>query len=454
MANVVILGAGLTGLSAAYHFEQAGFSDFEVFEKQDAAGGLLRSFHVDGFTFDYTGHLLHINDDYFASFINAITSIDAFLKVTRNTAIYSHGNFTNYPFQMNLHGLPNEVIYECITGYVNRSTSIRKPKNFHEWVLKYFGAGMGKHFFFPYNSKILAYDVRRVLPSWTGRFVPQTNLDAVLRGAFEKKDTRNVGYNSQFFYPKKDGIQHLINSLSNAIKAKPKLHHKVVEINVKTKTITFENGTTTRYNSLISTLPLNELLEIIKGSSHRGYGDAASRLLCNSVLNFNLGFKDKDLGDKHWVYFPENRYPFYRMGFWHNINPSSVKPGHTAIYGEVSYLGKKISNPARSRLIENSVAQALTHLTLHEQDVVVRKDLHLKYAYVIYDAWREKHLENLLKNLAHDGILSTGRYGGWKYSSMQEAVIDGKIASEQLMPRFAAARKSSMPENTQSVSSL
>ncbi len=86
--------------------------------------------------------------------------------------------------------------------------------------------------------------------------------------------------------------------------------------------------------------------------------------------------------------------------------------------------------------------------------MVVRKDLHLKYAYVIYDAWREKHLENLLKNLAHDGILSTGRYGGWKYSSMQEAVIDGKIASEQLMPRFAAARKSSMPENTQSVSSL
>lgn len=453
MANVVILGAGLTGLSAAYHFEQAGFSDFEIFEKQDAAGGLLRSFHVDGFTFDYTGHLLHINDDYFASFINAITSIDAFLKVTRNTAIYSHGNFTDYPFQMNLHGLPNEVIYECITGYVNRSTSIRKPKNFHEWVLKYFGAGMGKHFFFPYNSKILAYDVRRVLPSWTGRFVPQTNLDAVLRGAFEKKDTRNIGYNSQFFYPKKDGIQHLINSLGGAINAKPKLHHKVVEVNVKTKTITFENGTTTRYNSLISTLPLNELLDMIKGSSHRRYGDAAPRLLCNSVLNFNLGFKGKDLGDKHWVYFPETKYPFYRVGFWHNINPSSVKPGHTAIYGEVSYLGKNMSQPAQSRLVENSVAQALTHLALREQDVVVRKDLHLKYAYVIYDAWREKHLENLLKNLAQDGILSTGRYGGWKYSSMQEAVIDGRIACEQLLPKFIAARKHTPHEGAQSVSS-
>lgn len=454
MANVVILGAGLTGLSAAYHFEQAGFHDFEIFEMQDAPGGLLRSFHVDGFTFDYTGHLLHINDDYFASFINTITSIDAFLKVTRNTAIYSHGGYTDYPFQMNLFGLPKEVIYECIEGYVNRRTTLRNPKNFHEWVLKYFGAGIGKHFFFPYNSKILAYDIRRVLPSWTGRFVPQTSLDAILRGAFEKKDTSSVGYNSQFFYPKTGGIQHLIDSLSNAVKTKPRLHHKVVEINVKTKTVTFENGTTTQYSSLISTLPLNELLTMIKGSSHRSYNDAAPRLLCNSVLNFNLGFKDKDLGDKHWVYFPETKYPFYRVGFWHNINASSVKPGHTAIYGEVSYLGKNMSKPAQSRFVENAVAQALTHLNIHEQEVVVRKDLHLKHAYVIYDAWREKHLESLVKNLASDGILSTGRYGGWKYSSMQEAVIDGKAACEQLLPRFMAARTIVVEKQPVSVSSL
>ncbi len=440
MANVVILGAGLTGLSAAYHFEQAGFTDFEIFEMNEEAGGLLRSFMIDGFTFDYTGHLLHINDEYFASFINTITSLDAFIKVTRNTAIYSHDRFTDYPFQMNLFGLPYDVIYECIEGYVNRRAGLRTPKNFYEWVLKYFGAGMGKHFFFPYNSKILAYDMRKVLPSWTGRFVPKTNLEAVLKGAFEQKDTSNIGYNSQFFYPKTGGIQHLIKSLERATKAKPRLHHKVVEIDVKSKTITFANGATTRYESIISTLPLNELLTMVKGSSHRSYGAAAEKLLCNSVVNFNLGFNRPKLTDRHWTYYPEKQYPFYRMGFWHNINPTSVKPGHTAIYGELSYLGKNTSKAARTTLVESAVAKALTVLGISEQEVVVRKDLHLTYAYVIYDAWREKHLENLLKNLAHDGILSTGRYGGWKYSSMQEAVIDGKIASENLLPKFFGAQ--------------
>lgn len=436
VANVVILGAGLTGLSAAYHFEKAGFYDFEIFEKQDSAGGLLRSFEIDGFTFDYTGHLLHINDEYFSSFINTITNINTFNKVTRNTAIYSNGKLTDYPFQMNLFGLPNEVIYECITGYVNRPKNIGTPKNFYEWVLKYFGIGMGKHFFFPYNSKILAYDIKKILPSWTGRFVPKTDLETVLRGAFEKKDTSNVGYNSQFFYPKNGGIQHLITSLQKAISAKPTLNQKVVEINIKSKTIVFENGSSTRFKHLISTLPLNELLLIIKGASHRNYTTASENLICNSVINFNLGFRRTELTNKHWIYYPEKKYPFYRMGFWHNINPNSVKKNHTAIYGEVSYLAKKTSSTLRDRLLEKSIASALKTLGIHQQEVIVRKDLYLNHAYVIYDAWREQYLKSLVKDLATDGILSTGRYGGWKYSSMQEAVIDGKEACEKILPNF------------------
>lgn len=454
MAKIIILGAGLTGLSAAYHLEQVGFTDFELFEMQDSPGGLLRSFQQDGFTFDYTGHLLHINDEYFANFIKTITSYDNFLKVSRNTAIYSHNRFSAYPFQMNLFGLPHKVMYECIEGYVNRKSSLRSPKNFHEWVLKYFGAGMGKHFFFPYNSKILAYDVRRILPSWTGRFVPQTSLKAVLEGALEEKDTRSVGYNSQFFYPKKEGIQHLINSLAKAIKKQPRLHHKVVEIDVKSKIVTFENGKTEPYGSVISTLPLNELLGMIKGSSHRSYNEAAPKLLCNSVMNFNLGFKLPDIGDKHWIYYPEKQYPFYRMGFWHNINPDSVKPGHTAIYGETSYLAKNMSKPKQKQLLEQAVAKALEHLNIAEQDVAIRKDLHIKHAYVIYDAWREKHLPKLINQLASDGIVSTGRYGGWKYSSMQEAVLDGKIASESLLPTFFAARKTGVEQNVETAASL
>lgn len=65
MAEVVIIGAGLTGISTAYHFEHYGFDDYILFEKESMPGGLCRSIMQDGFTFDYTGHLLHINNPMF-----------------------------------------------------------------------------------------------------------------------------------------------------------------------------------------------------------------------------------------------------------------------------------------------------------------------------------------------------------------------------------------------------
>ena len=136
MKKIVIIGAGLTGLSTAYHLEKEGFFDYEIYEKENKPGGLCKSIYQDGFTFDYTGHLLHINDSYFQNLINQITNIKQFEKVIRQSFIYSHNTYTQYPFQINLYGLPKNIIVDCITEFVERKKTIGKPKTFHQWVLK------------------------------------------------------------------------------------------------------------------------------------------------------------------------------------------------------------------------------------------------------------------------------------------------------------------------------
>ena len=75
MASVVILGAGLTGLSTAYHLEQNNFYDYAIFEREAVVGGLCRSETSAGFTFDYTGHLLHVNDAYFKDFLDEVMGL-------------------------------------------------------------------------------------------------------------------------------------------------------------------------------------------------------------------------------------------------------------------------------------------------------------------------------------------------------------------------------------------
>lgn len=430
MAKIVILGAGLTGISAAYHLEQNNFYDYKIFEKENEIGGLCRSVYQDGFTFDYTGHLLHINNPYFSNLIDNFVGKDNFNSIHRRSFIYSKDVYTHYPFQINLFGLPQTVINECVEGFKNRPQLKTEPQTFYQWVLKNFGSGFGKHFFFTYQNKIFAYDIKKITSSWTGRFVPQTSLEQIIEGSKREPNLQNVGYNSQFFYPKKDGIIYWVKKIADLIKNPIYKNYCVKSINLKNKIVTFTNGDTQTYEKLITTIPLDILLNIIEDKSSTDLKNAAQKLVCNSVVNFNLGTKIENLSDKHWIYFPENQYPFYRIGFPHNFSKNVTPEGCSSLYGEFAY------NKKTKHQIEETLNYAISSTTklfkISESDILTKKIIHIDRAYVIYNFWREENLAKLHKTLNENDIFSIGRYGAWKYSSMQEAVLDGKETIEKL----------------------
>ncbi len=436
MAEIVILGAGLTGLSAAYHLEKQKFYDYKIFEKNSTSGGLLRSFKQDGFTFDFTGHFLHVSDNYFFDFLQKIADLKNFNLTSRNSAINFNNQLTDYPFQINLAGLPENVVFDSIYGFINIKKNIKSPKSFYEWVLKHFGPGMGKHFFFPYNSKILAYDLKKVRADQTGRFAPKTNLKLILKNALSKKTEENIGYNSKFYYPKLGGIQFLVDKLETQLKNKIELEHNAVNIDLATKTIYFENGHQEKFKTLITTLPLNTFLKNTTEKSNSTLKTAANKLVCNSVINFNLGFDAPKLKTKHWIYFPEKKYPFYRIGFWHNINSQSAPKNCSGIYGEASYQPETKTSKQVLNLTEKSINSALKTLDLKKTNIISQKILPIEHAYVIYDLWREQNLNLLHRQLNNLSVYSIGRYGEWKYSSMQEAVLDGKETVEQILHKL------------------
>lgn len=433
MAKIVILGAGLTGLSTAYHLEKNNFFDFTIFEKEATHGGLCRSIKHDGFTFDFTGHLLHCNDPYFRKFLNLFLPEQERTTHTRKSFIFTHNHFVPYPFQMNLHGLPAQVIAECICSFAKRKHQI-DPKNFHEWVIKYFGIGIAKHFFFPYNQKLLQYNLKKIHPSWTGRFVPKITIKDLFSGL--EKPSQNIGYNNQFYYPKQGGIQTFTDNLRKKIKSPIKTNHHAKEINFNKKLVSFENGHVEKFQTLITTIPLNVFLKQIKQPASLEIKKYHTKLRCNSVLNFNLGFKHNCFNDKHWIYFPEKQYPFYRVGFWHNFAQTLVRPKHGALYGELAYLpGQK---DLEKRLAES--IQKTCHVLGISKNLVTQKILHLPHAYVIYDHWREYNLPTLHQALHDHSIYSIGRYGAWNYSSMQDAILDGKKVAATLLHKFFPAK--------------
>src|SRR3954470_2126901 len=125
VAPVVVIGAGPTGLSAAYHLGQ----DSILLEQADRVGGWCRSIEDNGFTFDMAGHIMFSNDPYVHEMYQLLLGDNVHWQ-DREAWIYSKQVFTRYPFQGALYGLPPEVIKECIVGAIEArfgSLTAKKP---------------------------------------------------------------------------------------------------------------------------------------------------------------------------------------------------------------------------------------------------------------------------------------------------------------------------------------
>ena len=137
--KVVILGGGLTGISAAIHLRQP----WILFERESRLGGLAVTEQRDGYHFDLTGHWLHLRDPGIQQLVAEVLP-GQMVSVERQARIYSHGATTLYPFQANLFGLPPEIVKECLLGVIQAKLQgdAQAPRNFEEYCLRHFGAGI------------------------------------------------------------------------------------------------------------------------------------------------------------------------------------------------------------------------------------------------------------------------------------------------------------------------
>jgi len=437
MGSIVILGGGLAGLSTAWHLQKAGYNNYHLFEKESRIGGLTRSETVDGFTFDYTGHLLHFKDKNIKETVLGLLGENIGF-IERNSWIYSKNVFTRYPFQTNTYGLPEEVIKECIIGFIEAkygrngsgvSSNDSKPqeeKTFEDWIYENFGSGIAKHFMIPYNEKLWTVPPSEMTTEWMGRFVPQTSLEQILDGALSDQ-SQKVGYNANFYYPLNGGIEALPKAFASSLS---NIHtdSEIQKIDLIEKKVTLKNGEEIRYDKLVSSLPLNILANSIN-TLPANIKNSIANLRYNSVFNINLGV-DRDLSDKHWVYFPELEYSFYRIGFSSNFSPYMAPKGTSSIYIEISYTDNRPID--KKRAVEKVKEDLIKARILKESDkILVEKCFEIKCAYVIYDKNRTKIVNQIKDFLKENDIYTIGRYGSWEYAGMEDAIIQGKdIAGE------------------------
>jgi len=435
--KIKIIGAGLAGLSAAYHLK----GNYDIYEQDSKVGGLCKSEVINGFIFDYAVHILYTKNDYVSNLIKTKLLINNFREIVRKSYVYYNSKYTEYPFQVNLFGHDPDVIKECILGLIYSTyKSENKPQNFREWILSTFGTGIANHFMLPYNKKVWAADTAEMDFDWVSERIPRPSLEDVIDGAL-KPPNKRYGPNSFFWYPSRGGIGSLPNGFLPFIK-NLNLNTEVTSVSVKNKRMVIKNskGNLIRsdYRNIISTLPLPKLVSLMEDAPETIL-KLAKDLQYNKVYAINIGLKIpfKDL-DKHWIYFPEEKYIFQRISLPSNFSPNMAPKNKSSITAEVSVQRDKEVNI--EKLVDRTIYDLIACGILADvNDVLFSKAFVLNPAYVIPSKDRHK-VDTLKDHLFTNGIYSCGRFGDWAYLNMDQAILSGKQAAELLLKESTDAQ--------------
>jgi protoporphyrinogen oxidase len=445
---VVILGAGLAGLSAAYHLEDR---DFVLIDRESEVGGLCRSQRHDGFVFDFTGHLLHLRDPSIRDWVLELLP-DGYRQLHRSAWIHSHDTLTPYPFQANTAGLPLEVRLDCLLGFIAAMapqaagrrgipesqqlidglpfmTVCPPPQagepNFLDWIMTTFGEGFAKHFFVPYNEKLWRRKLSAITGDWVSWSIPRPELADVLRGAITRSG-KVYGYNPQFLYPAAGGIDHLPRSIAAHIpESSMRLECAAVEISAAERRVTLSDGETLSGEFILSSIPLTTLAKITTDIPS-DLKAAAADLDHVSIRAVNLGVRGEPVHtDAQWVYFPEPSAPFHRIGLPTALTPAMAPSGHHSLVAEISF--RPHDDPGPEASLEQTVASLLQCGFLRSRDdIVTSKVVDIPLAYVVFDKRRREVLPELMRWFVQHGIVSMGRYGTWDYLAMEDSLRHGR----------------------------
>jgi protoporphyrinogen oxidase len=440
----IIVGAGPTGLGAAWRLHELDHEDWLILEAAAEAGGLARSFIDDkGFTWDIGGHVQFSHYEYFDRVMDNLLGPDGWNHHQRESWIWMRDRFIPYPLQNNLHRLPPDDLNRCLQGLVDIVTPFPKelPYTFRDWILSNFGNGIADVFMLPYNLKVWAHDPSAMNATWVGDRVAPIDLRKVLKNLVYQTDDAAWGPNNTFRFPKRGGTGAIWKACAARLPGKRQAYSSsVISIDLQKRTLALSDGSTFTYDTLISTIPLVELVRL---SGRPDLDPIAKRGLLSTSSNIvGLGIAGQPpetLRSKTWIYFPESNCPFYRVTVFSNYAEANVPaPGSTwSLMCEVSESDYRIVN--QQSLIDSVVEGAVaTGLVKDTRQILARWSYRAAYGYPVPGLERDAALAQLLPEFERFGVYSRGRFGLWKYevsnqdhSFMQGVEIVERIVSDR-----------------------
>lgn len=445
--EILILGGGLTGLSAGYVLTKAG-EKVTVFEGDSEVGGLSKTIVRDGFRFDLGGHRFFSKDDRINAFVNDLMGPEL-ISVERSSKIYMRKKYFNYPLKpMNaMLGLGIPTTAKIIGDYVieKLKTGIREPESnsLEDWVVSHFGRTMFNIYFREYSEKVWGVDCQSISVDWVAKRIRGLSLSKAVKNAFFKFSGKDIpSLVDRFSYPRL-GIGRISDRLSEEIGIRnqvftdtsvERIYHTgqaIESVLVRDR----EGLRLVRGKEFISSIPLTKLINMMDPSPPGHVLAAASSLRFRDLVVVAVMVDRQRVTDQTWIYIPEKKIPFGRIHEPTNWSEEMAPEGKTLLVMEYfSFRGDSIWNETDEKLVDITVNNLEALEFIRRNEVIGGTVVRAPRAYPLFDIGYRAACEEIYRYLGgFSNLHIAGRNGMFRYYNMDHAIESGIDAAEKIL---------------------
>ncbi len=420
----IILGAGATGLAAG------SVLGWKIFEAEENPGGICSSYYrtsgsssrraarsadEEDYRFEIGGGHWMFGEN--AEVFRFIAKHARVRQYVRRSSVFlpSQHLLIPYPIQNHLSYLPNELADEALDQIQKGSDG--SIITMADWFRRKFGTALCDLFFAPFHQSYTAGLWEEIVPQDPHK--SPFDLTAVIRG--RHGDTDPIGYNVRFSYPV-DGLGTLFRSMAESCDIS--YGKRVVAIDPVRRVVSFSDDTQTGYDSMISTIPLNRMVDLARLRIPERADPYTSVL----VLNVG-GTRGRNSPPDHWLYVPESKSGFFRIGFYSNVEKSFLPRSRrqdgrsVSMYIEKAFRGgEKPDEHLIGQFCESAIEEMRMWGFIDDVDVADPTWIDVAYTWsACGSTWREK----AISALQDVGIHQAGRYGRWRFQGIVESIAEG-----------------------------
>jgi protoporphyrinogen oxidase len=446
--QIVIIGAGPAGLTAAYQLVRLGVGGAVVLESDDVVGGIARTVERDGWRFDIGGHRFFTKVPEVEALWHEILPDDDFLVRPRLSRIYYGGKFYDYPLRAwnALRNLGPVEATKCMGSYV--WARLRPPKDmttFEGWTVSRFGWRLYRTFFKTYTEKVWGVPAATIQADWAAQRIKNLSLGkAVLNSLLPRRNQKEItSLIEEFQYPKL-GPGMMWETCHDIVTSEG------TDVRFGRRVVTVEHaggqahavvadgpGGPERYacTAVVSSMPIGALVRAMDPPPPPDVLAAADALRHRDFLTVALVVPERHAFPDNWIYVHEPGVKLGRIQNFGSWSPYMVKEGRTCLgleYFVTEGDGWWTTNDAV--LVRRATAEleqiGLVPPGVVEAGYVVR----MPKAYPVYDSAYAANVDVLQGWLtAHAAnVWPVGRNGMHRYNNQDHSMYTAMLAAENI----------------------